>query len=340
MLARTIPVCVFVSWAAGLTLCGATDAQSRPAPAEVKVRRVSFTTDDNLVIFAGYTPAKDSNEKAPVAILLHMYRSDRSAFGALPAHLHRAGFAVLAVDLRGHGESVGIPEMGLARRVADRDKSLFAAMDRDVEAAYHWIVEQPGIDPSRIALVGASVGSSVALDYAARDKSVDAVVCLTPGTAYLGLDSISAVEKYGKRPLLLIAAEPEKAASEQLARIGGQSRVRIYPAAGGDLLALHGTRMLGKVPGLEKEITDFLLGAIGPPSREMVLASLKGQVYYAPGASMASKLSKRNVRWFSSPAEAEQRGLRAPRSSSRSRSRSLRAQPAAEGEPFPETPDP
>ena len=54
-----------------------------PPPARPKVdmatRSVSFTTLDNLVIHAGFSPAP-TPEKAPIVILLHMYHSDRSAF--------------------------------------------------------------------------------------------------------------------------------------------------------------------------------------------------------------------------------------------------------------------
>jgi len=39
----------------------------------------------------------------------------------LVPYLHAAGFAVLAIDLRGHGESEGPSELGLAKKVESRD---------------------------------------------------------------------------------------------------------------------------------------------------------------------------------------------------------------------------
>lgn len=287
---------------------------------------VVFTTQDNLVIAGSYYPPGRKDEPAPMTILLHMYKTDRSDFGPLLPTLHKAGFAVLAIDLRGHGQSVGPPAMKLAERVAQRDKELFGRMYQDVAAAYLWLRNQPNVDPARFALVGASVGGSIALDYASRDKSVDAVVGLTPGTAYLGLDALAAVRKYGNRPLLLLASEAERSAADQLQQAAAGATVKIVHSPqtvpdSSDSMALHGARMFGKVTGIENEIASFLLKAVGPASRDRVVASIKGKVYYDPDSGQARNLSPQNLRWFSSPAEAEARGFRPPAASSKSRSK-------------------
>ena len=43
-----------------------------------------------------------------------------------------------------------------------------------MRGAYDWLAQQPKVDRARFALVGASVGCSVALQYAAKDRSVTA----------------------------------------------------------------------------------------------------------------------------------------------------------------------
>lgn len=301
-------------------------------------RKVSFVTEDNLTIAGFYTPAAPgAGEKAAVAILLHMYNSNHAAFDPLVPYLHAAGFAVLAIDLRGHGESVGPPQLGLTQRVANRDAKLFAQMDADVEAAYCWLAEQPDVDLARFVLVGASVGCSVALHYAAQDRSVDGIVCMTPGTSYLGIDSIADVQKYGNRPLLLTAAEAERRACDELSKLAPSATVKIYPGGEGEGLLLHGTRMFVRVPGVEKLIVEFLLKAAGPPSREVVVASSRGKVYYAPESGNAAHLDKRNRRWFSSAEEAERRGLRAP-SAGRGGAKRAGAGGGLPAEAFPEKP--
>lgn len=319
----------------GSAAWGAPPARSAHALCE----KVTFFTDDNLLLTAGYMPpVVRPNGRAPVAILLHMYRSDRSAFDPLLPALRSAGFAVLALDLRGHGESVGSPEMGLAERVERKDRKFFAAMDADVEAAYAWLAERPECDLSRFVIIGASVGASIALKYTARDKSVDGVICLTPGVNYLGIDSLADAQKLGARPVMLLASEPERAAAEQLGRQMPEATVQIFPCADPDRMALHGTRMFGRLAGLEKVIAEFARRAAGEQSEAPVVASTRGQVYYAPESSYARKLNKRNLRWFSSPAEAESRGLRAPKSRSRSRGRQEGSTVILDDEAFPDDP--
>jgi len=138
-------------------------------------------------------------------------------------------------------------------------------MVQDVHAAYEWIGARRELDLSRVALVGASVGCSVALHYTTHDRSVDGVVCMTPGTSYLGIDSIAHAGKYGPRPLLLLASEPEKAAAMELGQIAPAATVKMVPGIDDDPMALHGTRMFGTVGDIETEITNFLIGAVGPP---------------------------------------------------------------------------
>jgi pimeloyl-ACP methyl ester carboxylesterase len=210
--------------------------------------------------------------------------------------------------------------MKLSEKVSARDSRVFQAMDRDVAAAYLWLATQPGADLTRFVLVGASVGCSVALDYAAHDRSVDAVVCLTPGTNYLGINSIRDAEKYGNRPVLLLASEPERKASAELSRILKGAQLVVVPGPpAADPTALHGTRMFGKVPGIEHRITAFLTKAVGPPAAEPVVASIHSDVFHDPSSSTVRRIKRENLRWFSSPAEATARGLRPPKSRARKR---------------------
>ncbi|MBP7937868.1 MAG: alpha/beta fold hydrolase [Phycisphaerae bacterium] len=283
------------------------------------LKRVTFTTEDEVLIVGDYAePVLRGGQKlAPMAILLHMYQSDRSAFTPLIGPLRRAGFAVLAIDLRGHGESNAPARLQLVERVRQRDPDLFKSMHRDVAAAYLWLRDQPGVDPARFVLVGASVGCSVALDYAGRDKSVDAVACLTPGTAYLALDSMAHIEKCANRPILMIAAEGERAAADRLAQAAGQHvAVKVVPdqPALGEK-GLHGTRMLDKVADIDKTMIEFLSRSVGPPSTHPVIATPRGRTYHEPNSSYARQAGRLNLRWFSSPAEAEARGLKAPKTS-------------------------
>lgn len=145
-------------------------------------RTVTFKTFDGVDVSADFY-APQSSAAAPIAILLHMEQGDRRDWAAFAAGLSRAGFAALAVDLRGHG----VDATTAARdAVAQRLPVVFAEMFQDVRAAYDWLAPQPGVDRARFVLLGAGMGASVALRYAAEDRSVDGVIALSPAWSIAG----------------------------------------------------------------------------------------------------------------------------------------------------------
>jgi pimeloyl-ACP methyl ester carboxylesterase len=269
-------------------------------------QEVRFTTEDGVEIVADFVPARQ--DRSPVVILLHMYSSDRRAWRPLVDALHDSDIAVLAIDLRGHGQSIEPTSMDLRRRVEKRDEELFRGMHRDVFAAYEWLSRHISVDMSRLGLVGASVGCSVALDYAARDRSVDAVVAMTPGENYLGVDSrrhIGQIANQGRRAVLLLATEEERKDCDALGKIDEYATVRIVGPG-----RVHGTHMFGKIEGIEEQIVEFLIGQLGDPDGPSVVASVDGDEYFARSSMMDIRLERSKRRLFSSAEEAEARGLK------------------------------
>lgn len=279
------------------------------SPAAAQVREpypLEYTTSDGVVIVGDYWTPLDMNTKAPAVVLLHMYRSDRSAWRPLIPALEQAGFAILAIDLRGHGQSTKPEDRQLEQKVRDRDEKLFRNMHQDVFGAYRWLQQRPEVDLSRLAVVGASVGCSVALDYAGRDKSVDVLVLLTPGENYLGLNSLKHVKQYGDRSVLMLSSEEDRAkGTDSLAQLASRAEVKTFSQTD-----IHGTRMFGKVAGADQTISAFLEEHVGKASGDVVYASVNGEVYHQPDSLWIKRIKKENLRLLSSAAEAEQRGLR------------------------------
>lgn len=283
-------------------ILAAAAAKSAPEP-----EAVSFRASDGMRIAADYyAPKNSADQPAAFAILLHMYRSDRTAWTPLVQPLHDAGFAILALDLRGHGESATTETR---KAVEARETSVFLDMQHDVRGAYDWLARRAEIDRSRFVIVGASVGCSVALQYAASDCSVDAVVCLSPGLKYLGLDSAGDIHQVTGRKILMWATEDERDAPYTLKQRGEGVEVRIHKGH-----KAHGTRMFGVVPRLERQIATYLQKVVGHPSGRMVYGSIKSHIYHLPDSGWIDRISSSNLRYYSSPEEAEARGLRASRS--------------------------
>ena len=214
---------------------------------------VSFETSDGFVLKGDLTSSADT--RAPVAILLHMYRSNRSAWAPLVPELIAAGFTVLAIDQRAHGESQ--QRRGERVDVASVPRAAFGELVRDgvrdVKAAVRYLARQ-GLATDRIVLIGASYGCSVSLLSAGEVAGVRALVLLSPGTNYFGVDVVEAASSFSG-PLLIVAAEDDRDAVENArtlaARHQGTGDLEIYSSGG------HGTRLFGPRPELEQRIIEF-----------------------------------------------------------------------------------
>ena len=255
-LLRVLLASVFV-----VVLCSCESAESAAAPATLlpaglepdaptSFRRVEFQTEDRVTLVGDLY---GTDTQAPIVICLPMYRNVRSTWNPLVPSLRELGLNVLTLDLRGHGES----GKEFIDPVKARDAEVFKVMWRDVEAARKFL-EGRGYDITRIGLCGASVGCSVALSTVARNPGpYRAVVLMTPGAKYLGVDSLLDAEKWQGTPLLLLTSEEEKPGVAPVAAAfeswGERCTLEVYPET-----KIHGTRMFGKVSGVEKRIATFL----------------------------------------------------------------------------------
>lgn len=192
-------------------------------------------------------------------VLLPMYRQTKESWQPLVQVLNQAGFTTLALDLRGHGESRYDADGGDdGQRVAGRDAALFHAMYLDAAAAASFLAKNRHINPDKIALVGASVGCSVALQAIATGAAkVYAAVVMTPGSNYLGISTMKHIKTWPGMPLLILSSEEEKerGAEEIYAALNGKgAELHLFSET-----AIHGTNMFGRVAGVEELISRWLV---------------------------------------------------------------------------------
>jgi alpha-beta hydrolase superfamily lysophospholipase len=109
----------------------------------------------------------DPTGPAPLVVLLNGSSTSKEETFLWSAPLRARGFAVLALDWPGSGESALTVEP--TANCEDLTHGLFAFAELD-----------PAIDSSRVALLGFSLGGMVAARAAAHDRRVRAVVAVTP----------------------------------------------------------------------------------------------------------------------------------------------------------------
>jgi dienelactone hydrolase len=197
----------------------------------------SVVTEDKKSIDITYYPP--TSEKAPVVILIPDTRCDRSAFRSLPSQLQKAGFAVVATDLRYKSLIMG----GRSREDMIRilqSQDLYAPVTYDLKSVIDYVVQKKEIDLARIALLGTSYGSRVAIHGGVQYKaSALVLVSLSGEEALPGKRVRQLLEEYGSRPVLLMTSEKDwgnnfKAAEDNKTYAGwgtGKRDLKIWPGS-------------------------------------------------------------------------------------------------------------
>jgi dienelactone hydrolase len=242
----------------------------QPTHAQTPPRVVRLTTADDVGISAAFYQA--TTNPAPGVILVHDYGKNRDEWAKFVSGLQPAGFAVLTFDLRGHGEST-------RRLTAQGPKALdyhnfnardFQDMLLDVDAAYDWLITQPGVDKNRIALVGAGLGANLAVRYGAFNDEVAAFLLFSPGFVYHDVRADDVIAKLGKRPVRICVSQFDGFAYESCRRLTDLRAKAGNPGATNDLTVCsgshHGTQMLANVKQLPSIAIVWLKQSLESPA--------------------------------------------------------------------------
>jgi alpha-beta hydrolase superfamily lysophospholipase len=165
--------------------------------------RVSFTTDDGVVLSGLYVPPQGSSK---VFVLLHGLGSNQEEWQPFIGKLIKRGYGILSYDARGHGESIhtkGNADISYESFGPPGNHSPWNKMPSDLDTAVSFLTKTKNIPVKRIGIMGASLGANVALIYAAGHPSIPVVVLLSPGLSYAGLNTAPAIAEYGNRPLAI-----------------------------------------------------------------------------------------------------------------------------------------
>jgi len=129
------------------------------------------------------TPKKQAH--VPVFLLLHMMPATKESWNDFASIIQKNGYAALAIDLRGHGESTDMKGNRLDYREF-KDEEHRSSMN-DIASAKEFLAGKSEVDLSRIAIAGASIGANLALWQASIDKDVRLIMLLSPGLNYRGI---------------------------------------------------------------------------------------------------------------------------------------------------------
>jgi dienelactone hydrolase len=216
---------------------------------------IYLTTEDGQKLKSSYFPPPMTN--APGVILLPDTRCDRMNFGSIPRKLNEAGFAVLALDLR-YKDIIAKAGSRKKQISTIKKQDLMALVKYDTKSAINLLTSKKQVDPERIALIGTSLGSRVAI-IAGVEYNLKALVLisLSGDLAFPDYKPIKQLlSDYGEKPILFMTAKKDWGGEGKAAEHNklyyewknGKKELKIWSGSG------HGVGILKK-----KESTDFVI---------------------------------------------------------------------------------
>lgn len=219
--------------------------------------RTTLQTLDGVSLVGDWTVPQGASR---AVLLLHMMPATRGSFMQLSQVLNEAGFATLAIDLRGHGEST-IQQMPGENSGVTLDYKKFTDKEHqasrlDVDAAMNFI-KKKGFAEETISFVGASIGANLSLDALYRYKSTPRAVLLSPGLDYRGVVTELLMKGLNddEKVWIIVAEGDEYSAtsSKKLAYVG-KDAATVTILSGKE----HGTDLFMAHPQLIKEVVAFI----------------------------------------------------------------------------------
>ena len=178
----TAVVVSVVSPAVAVTNVPPSAITATPADLDLGYDSITLTTSDGVELAAWYLPGSNGAG----VVVRHGAGSTRSDVLDRAAVLADAGYGVLLVDARGHGDSGGTA----------MDFGWYG--DLDITAAVDFLAARPEIDDDRIGVVGFSMGGEEAIGAASADDRIRAVVA-EGATARRATDKRWLSDAYGWR---------------------------------------------------------------------------------------------------------------------------------------------
>jgi hypothetical protein len=254
------------------------DPLDKMAPPGLFHYRIKVRSGEGTSLAMSYYPVYPARLGTTAPVILMVHEKDRSgkdfedAVGELKGqgfaeHMQGLGYAVLCVDLRGHGGND-------RRALTPRDWRV--SLPNDLQAAYQFLVDRHNrgkLNLAKLGVLALGEGANLAAAWAnlpgagvsseGRTSDISALVMISPMADGSGLTLSQAVFALAPRiPLMLMvgerdaaSAEPARAVRHIVERVR-QNRVEVFDSS------LHGYKLLRLEPRAPAVIARFFEGTI------------------------------------------------------------------------------
>jgi dienelactone hydrolase len=124
---------------------------------------VKTDVPENNTVWCRFWQPKDGATRRPAAVLLHWLGGNFSTLEIIGQRLAEQGIATLMLYMPGYGPRApkDLPREKLAHRDMDAMIATMRQAVLDVRRAGDWLARRPDVEPSRIGLVGISLGAVI-----------------------------------------------------------------------------------------------------------------------------------------------------------------------------------
>lgn len=209
-------------------------------------------------------------------LLLHQLGSNRAEWRPLIERLQWApAVTVLALDLRGHGDSVQGPSaLRQTWEGFGEDPARWAGLARDAAAGARYLFNEGAA--RSVVVVGSSIGASAAVAGLAEEPRVLGLAMISPGLAYHGLDAVGPMRAFAtlatppampRRTAWMMAAEGDEESARAVAALASEaSGIAVERALvpGSDA---HGVSLLNADVRRWEALERYIRGVLHAPRR-------------------------------------------------------------------------
>lgn len=211
--------------------------------------KIHLITSDQIKIFGIFR----NQQHAKAALLLHMMPATKESWEAFASALDSVGYASLAIDERGHGESTmnAILDYHTFSEQQQQDKI------KDVDAAFAYL-QAKGFEEKNIIIVGASIGANLGIQFLTLHPKIKIAVALSPGLDYRGVKTNEFITQLhaGQQVILVSSDDDDRDSTESCRTLHGLNSTQTILIEKNNLG--HGTTMFEKDPKLMDDILSFL----------------------------------------------------------------------------------
>ena len=163
---------------------------------------ISFTTEDAWSLHGRLTipGVPEAGARVPGVVFVHGANHDQETYYNLTRALAKKGMATLTYDWRGKNRDINDPKghFGVNMSAEDRNKTYL-----DVKAAINFLASQKSVDPNRIGIVAATLGTLHAIHAVDGDTRIKTMVMLTQ---YVPDDKVKRYLSTSDTPIFFIAS--------------------------------------------------------------------------------------------------------------------------------------